>query len=257
MNTSSLSYLYHSARIFLPYKERAGNTKDSLGMAILSASERINRGKTPAPNFQPQLAFCLWLFSFCLLLSSCGGVPETYYYTLAFAPDSQKLNDGHAPLPFALGVQKFEAEVIYDDDRIIYRDSPYEIKYYFYRRWVAPPRQLVTEKVVSYLSDSGLFERVTAYPAPANVKYVLSGRLLAFEEWDEQNNWYGKVVFSVSLHEPATQRVVWKSKFEHLQPVTKKIPAAFVEALSLSMKKCLDDLAKSIASELSVRKDTN
>jgi len=202
-----------------------------------------------------KLVFCLLPFAFCLLLQSCGGVPETYYYTLAFEPD-KKTTDGHAPLPFALGVQKFESEVIYDDDRIIYRDSPFEVKYYFYRRWVAPPRHLVTEKVVNYLSDSGLFEKVTTYPSPANVKYVLSGRLLAFEEWDEPNNWYGKVVFTASLHEPTTQRVIWKSKFEHLQPVTKKIPAAVVEALSLSMKKCLDELAKSIANELSGQKTT-
>jgi len=225
-------------------------------MPAFPSLAKINREEMHSPNFAQQFSFCLLLFSFCLLLQSCGGVPETYYYTLAFEPD-KKLNDGHAPLPFALGVQKFESEVIYDDDRIIYRDSPFEVKYYFYRRWVAPPRHLVTEKIVNYLSDSGLFEKVTAYPAPANVKYVLSGRLLAFEEWDEQNNWYGKVVFTASLHESATQRVIWNSKFEHLQPVTKKIPAAVVEALSLSMKKCLDDLAKSIANELSAQKDKN
>jgi len=225
-------------------------------MIVLFVFAKINKCKMPTTNFGPPVAFCLLFFAFCLLLSSCGGVPETYYYTLAFEPD-KKLNDDRAPLPFALGVQKFESEVIYDDDRIIYRDSPFEVKYYFYRRWVAPPRHLVTEKVVNFLSESGLFEKVTTYPSPANVKYILSGRLLAFEEWDEQNNWYGKVSFTASLHEPATQRVIWKNKFEHLQPVTKKIPAAVVEALSLSMKKCLDELAKSIANELSGQKATN
>ncbi len=219
-------------------------------------SAKIDNALCTSERFWRRSPCCLLPFAFCLLLSSCGGVPETYYYTLAFEPD-KKQNDGHAPFSFALGVQKFDSEVIYDDDRIIYRDSPFEVKYYFYRRWVAPPRHLVTEKVVNYLADSGLFEKVTTYPSPANVKYVLSGRLLAFEEWDEQNNWYGKVVFTASLHEPATQRVIWKNKFEHLQPVTKKIPAAVVEALSLSMKTCLDELAKSIANELSVRKDTN
>jgi ABC-type uncharacterized transport system auxiliary subunit len=196
---------------------------------------------------------CLLLFVISLLLSSCGGVPETYYYTLAFDPAAQ-LNDGHTPLPFALGVEKFQSEVIYDDDRLIYRDSPFEVKYYFYRRWVAPPRHLVTEKVLGYLSDSGLFERVTTYPSMVNVKYVLNGRLLAFEEWDEPDNWYGKVAFKASLHEPATQRVVWSETFEHKQPVTKKIPAAVVEALSLSMKKCFDDLAQALVKELSVQK---
>lgn len=173
-------------------------------ISIRSHSERIflegervlyNKKSSSKMRFE-----CLLLFAICLLLSSCGGVPETYYYTLAFDPATQ-LNDGHTPLPFALGVEKFQSEVIYDDDRLIYRDSPFEVKYYFYRRWVAPPRHLVTEKVVGYLSDSGLFERVTTYPSVVNVKYVLNGRLLAFEEWDEQNNWYGKVAFKASLQD--------------------------------------------------------
>ncbi len=194
------------------------------------------------------LAICLLLFAFCFLLPGCGGVPETFYYTLAFE-SSLPLNDDHSPLPFALGVEKFQSEMVYDDDRIIYRDSPFEIKYYYYRRWVAPPRHLVTEKVLSHLSESGLFEKVTAYPSMVNVKYVLSGRLLAFEEWDEQDKWFGKVTFKASLYEPATQRVVWSDTFAHQQPVAKKIPAAVVEAISLSLKQCLDDLAKALAEE--------
>lgn len=225
----------HSARILFNRQKLAGNKKDSSGMT----------GRYG----------CFLLFAFCFLLSSCGGVPETFYYTLAF-DDSATLNDGHAPLPFTLGVEKFQSDVIYDDDRIIYRDSPYEVKYYFYRRWVAPPRHLVTDKVVSYLSASGLFEKVTTYPTAGEVKYVLNGRLLAFEEWDEQNNWYGKVAIKASLYEPATQRVIWSGKFENLQPVSKKIPTAVVEALSLSMKKCLEEMAQTISREMGVKKIT-
>lgn len=214
--------------VFVKFERIVNNKKDSFEMTRLSVR-------------------CL-LFVFFSFLQSCGGVPETYYYTLAFAP-GQPLNDGHTPLPFALGVEKFQSETIYDDDRIIYRDSPFEVKYYYYRRWVAPPRHLVTEKVLSHLSESGLFEKVTAYPSMVNVKYVLSGRLLAFEEWDEQDKWYGKVTFKASLYEPATQRVVWSATFAHQQSVAKKIPAAVVEAISRSLKQCLDDLTKALAEE--------
>jgi len=255
MNTNPLAYLCHSGRIFLQFKTGTANKKDPCGMTFFSSFAKSNREKIRIPIFGQQLSLCLLLFSFCPLLSSCGGAPETYYYTLAFEPD-KKLNDGHAPLPFTVGVEKFQSEVIYDDDRIIYRDSPFEVKYYFYRRWVAPPRHLITDKVVSYLADSGLFEKVTAFPAAGQVHYVLNGRLLAFEEWDEQNQWYGKVTFKASLYEPATQRVVWNGKFEHLQPVVKKIPAAVVEALSLSLKKCLDELAVALTQEMSDKKAT-
>ncbi len=215
---------------------------------------KVVRGESNKPTHSGKTpVICLLLFAFCFLLPGCGGAPETFYYTLAFEP-SQPLNDGHSPLPFALGVEKFQSEMIYDDDRIIYRDSPFEIKYYYYRRWVAPPRHLVTEKVLNHLSESGLFEKVTAYPSMVNVKYVLGGRLLAFEEWDEQGKWFGKVTFKASLYEPATQRVVWSGTFAHQQPAAKKIPAAVVEAMSLSLKQCLDDLTKALAQKLGQQK---
>jgi ABC-type uncharacterized transport system auxiliary subunit len=224
----------HSETILLQRKNSAGNKKESSGMT--------GRG-------------CFLLFAVCSLLFSCGGVPETFYYTLAF-DNGPTQNDGHSPLPFTLGVEKFQSDVIYDDDRIIYRDSPYEVKYYFYRRWAAPPRHLVTDKIVGYLSESGLFEKVTTYPTAGEVKYVLNGRLLAFEEWDEESKWYGKVAIKASLYEPATQRVVWSGKFESMHPVSKKIPAAVVEALSLSVKKCLEEMTQSIMQEVGVKKGT-
>jgi len=256
MKINQSSYLYHFGRILLQFKKILSRKKDSSEMTFFSTVAKIDKCKMHIHDFKRPLSFWPFFFlSFLLFifLSGCGGVPETYYYTLAFDSAAQ-LNDGHTPLPFALGVEKFQSEVIYDDDRIIYRDSPFEVKYYFYRRWIAPPRHLISDKVVSYLSDAGLFERVTTYPSMVNVKYVLNGRLLAFEEWDEQNNWYGKVAFKVSLHEPLTQRVIWSDKFEHMQPVAKKIPAAVVEALSLSLKKCLEDLTQSLAKELSAQK---
>jgi ABC-type uncharacterized transport system auxiliary subunit len=186
---------------------------------------------------------------FLLFLPGCGGVPETFYYTLSF-DHHPPFGDGQVVFPFALGVEKFQSEVIYDDDRILYRESPFEVKYYSYRRWVAPPRHLFTEKVIRHLSESGLFEKVVAYPSPTRVNYVLGGRLLAFEEWDSPDKWDGKVTFEVHLYEPTTQRVIWKAKFDHAQPAKKKIPVAVVQAISISMKKCLDDLTKALAQEL-------
>jgi ABC-type uncharacterized transport system auxiliary subunit len=109
---------------------------------------------------------------------------------------------------------------------------------------------LVTDKILSHLSDSGLFEKVVAYPSATEVKYVLGGRLLAFEEWDEQNSWHGKINIKIHLYEPSTQQVIWTGQFAHIQPVEKKIPVAVVQALSLGLQKCLDDLTKALTEEL-------
>ena len=111
-------------------------------------------------------------------LPGCGSVPETFYYVPTYqlaAPANE-----HAPLNIVLGVEKFQSEVIYNDDRIIYRESPFEIKYYYYRRWIAEPRHLVTEKALAHLKHSGNFRDVVAYPSTVKLDYVLRGRVLAF-----------------------------------------------------------------------------
>jgi ABC-type uncharacterized transport system auxiliary subunit len=91
---------------------------------------------------------------------------------------------------------------------------------------------------------------VAAYPSVTDVDYVLGGRLLAFEEWDDRDNWYGKIKFKAQLYSPSTNRVIWTAQFEHMQPVEKKIPVAVVQALNIGLKKCFDELANSLTQEL-------
>jgi ABC-type uncharacterized transport system auxiliary subunit len=253
-NASRLNETASSVHLFFDMKDTSMHRLNLVRLPK-AGKPRNKRQEFKAAWFFGSFAFCLLLFAVCFLPQGCGGVPETFYYTLAFDP-GPPFNNGQALFPYALGVEKFQAEVIYDDDRIIYRDSPYEVKYYHYRRWVAPPRHLITEKVLRYLAESGLFEKVVTYPSSGSVKYVLGGRLLAFEEWDEQNNWYGKVNFKAHLYEPSTNRVIWNGQFEHTQPIAKKIPVAVVEAISLGLKKCLDDLVKSLAQELEQQNPT-
>ena len=103
--------------------------------------------------------FIAFIALFSSMIWGCGSVPETYYYlpTYQIAPPA---ND-HTPLDVVLGIEKFQAEIIYNDDRIIYRDSPFEVKYYNYRRWIAEyacrwtkrSEQLVAGRIVCVLDD--------------------------------------------------------------------------------------------------------
>ena len=89
------------------------------------------------------------IFLLSLFLIECGHVPATYYYQISYEltrPDTIK-----SSIPATIGVREFEVDVVYKGDKIVYRNSPYEIQYYHYRRWIAPPRKLVKEKLVEQL----------------------------------------------------------------------------------------------------------
>jgi len=200
--------------------------------------------------------------SFILLMAftsswvlSCGRVPDTSYYTIAphssHSQVAKQSYSDHRRIDLILGVERFTAEAVLDDDRIIYRESPYEINYYNYRRWAAPPRMLVTDKIVGQLLANGAFRNVKAYPSAGRVDYVLGGRILAFEEWDRDDKWVGKVAFTAQLREVRSGRLVWTGEFEQETPARKKLPIAVVEAISTSLEKCVAELETAIAQALS------
>ncbi|MGH7496558.1 MAG: ABC-type transport auxiliary lipoprotein family protein [bacterium] len=179
-------------------------------------------------------------------------MPETFYYTVSNwnTPPLESENHHTPALDIVLGVEKFSAETMYDDDRIIYRDSPFEVKYYHYRRWAAVPRTLVTDEILKQLRASSCCREVVAYPAENQVNYTISGRVLAFEEWDQGEQWFGRVALSIQVYEPVSRRLVWQEVLQAETPVAKKIPAAVVEAIAASLQKCVSDLQKALVAGL-------
>lgn len=199
-------------------------------------------------GFAKASAFCCLLFALCCLLSACGGVPETFYYTvapLALKTTTVEANNNHVRT-VVLGVEKFSAEALYDDDRIIYRDSPYEVKYYHYRRWAAMPRQLVTDQVLKQLQAAHIFGNVVNFPSNNRVDYVLTGRILSFEEWDRGEQWFGRAAFSAQLYDPASRQLLWSGVFEAETRAEKRIPTSVVEAIGKSLEKCITDLQQAL-----------
>ncbi len=191
-------------------------------------------------------------FATCLLLSACGGVPQTFYYTLAEAPaaSGESAGNHHDQLAVALGVERFAAAAIYEEDRLIYRESPFEVRYDHYRRWAARPAQLVTDEIINQLTARGLFRNVTPYPAAVPVDYILRGRLLAFEEWDHDEQWFGRVTINVQLYQASSQKLLWSGTLSRETPAQKRLPAAVAQAISTSLRHCVDELAAALAQVL-------
>ena len=194
-------------------------------------------------------SFCFLLFALCFLLQACGGAPETFYYTVApLSLNAMKAeaNSSDGDRTVVLGVEKFSAEALYDDDRIIYRESPYEVKYYHYRRWAAAPRQLVTDEIIRQLQTAGIFRNVVSFPNSKHVDYVLTGRIASFEEWDRGEHWFGRVAFTAQLYDSASRQLLWSEVFEAETQAEKRIPTAVVEAIGKSLEKCITDLQQAL-----------
>ncbi len=183
-----------------------------------------------------------------MLLAQCGGVPSTYYYRIDY--DAPLSVTGRAPLPVTVAVAQFETDVVYQGDKIVYRSSPYEVQYYHYRRWVAPPRKLVEEAVLNQIRAARAFERVVRVPTLEPVDYVLRGNIKAFEEWDEGEAWFGHVQIEFELFDPERDEVVWRKAYAEKNPAGQKAPVEVVKSISEGVKKVVHQAVLDMAQHL-------
>lgn len=186
------------------------------------------------------------------VLSNCGSVPPTYYYRIDYKLENSASQDH--PVPSSLGIVQFSADALYETDKIVYRHSPYEVQFYHYRRWVAPPKKIVTEHVLEQLKSSEVFADVVRIPSAVQVDYILGGDIQAFEEWDEKDAWYGIVTIEFNLMDAQTKAIVWQQVLSEKTKANEKQPVAVVQAISESLKKVVQEAIPAIKQNL---KDKN
>jgi len=181
------------------------------------------------------------------LLANCGSVPQTYYYRVDY--QIEDLRNGNQAIPLTFGISQFDVDVLYEGDRIVYRQSPYQVQFYHYRRWVAPPKKIVTEKVLKQFQASGVFANVVRIPSASKIDYTLKGEIQAFEEWDEGGSWYGLVTIEFKLQNMDLE-IVWNKVLSEKTRIEKKEHIEIVKAISQSLDKVVKRSIEEIKNNL-------
>lgn len=185
------------------------------------------------------------------ILAACGGkLPETRFYQLAApaAPAKPATDD------LAIALENFETDAGYDDERIIYRSTPYRLDYYQYHRWSAAPGVIIGNFLEQSFERSGQFRTVSRDSEHATA--VLRGRVIAIEEVDgSKTQWSGRLVLELSLVDPRTSETLWSQQFEESEPLRLQTPEGLAEALSIAMTRIADRATPLIADHARRRAD--
>jgi uncharacterized lipoprotein YmbA len=177
------------------------------------------------------------------LAMSCGSGPQTQYYALAL-PQAQPLTrQGRG----VLSVEELSVAAAYDDQRIVYRKSPYRFDYYEYHQWSAAPSQAITDYMRDALEQSGRFARVTD-ERTKDTTLVLRGRIAAVEEVDlTPTEWAGRVDLELFAEDPTTGNVVWSRRFREQRALATRHPAGLAQALSAMLAQIVAQAAPEIS----------
>lgn len=167
-----------------------------------------------------------------LLGTACGGkLPETRFYQLASPVTTTAVPDRTG---VDLAILPLEADTAYDDERIVYRISPYRLDYYSYHRWSASPGTLVADFLERTFERSGRFRSVTR---DTGAPVTLGGRVVAIEEVDSsKTKWLGRIVVELSLTD-TTGDVLWTEQYEETEVLEKQSPEGLAHALSIAMNR--------------------
>ncbi len=168
-----------------------------------------------------------------LLFAGCTGakLPDTRYYQLA-APSSETTGGD-----LTLVLEPLTTDQAYDDERIVYRTTPYRLDYYQYHRWSAAPGAMVGNFLEQQLEHSGRFRSVSRDMTP-DAPAILGGRVIAIEEVDtSKGHWVGRIALELTLTEAKTNRVLWTKQFEETEPLANQNPEGLARALSAAMER--------------------
>ena len=168
----------------------------------------------------------------CALGAGCSGkLPETRYYQLA-APEPRPPGGDQL-----LVLETLTTDAAYDDDRIVYRTTPFRFDYYQYQRWSSAPGLMVGNYLEQAFETSGRFRGVVREPTP-DAPVVLAGRVVAIEEVDRSSTaWLGRVVVELMLTDARTSEALWSAQLEETEPLRQQTPEGLAQALSIAMSR--------------------
>ena len=180
---------------------------------------------------------------FEVLLGACAGKhPETRYYQLAATPTPVTTTGD-----VTLVLETLSTDPGYDDERIVYRPTPYRLDFYQYHRWSAAPGAMVGNYLEQAFENSGRFRSVVrelSSDAPA----VLGGRVVAIEEIDtSKTSWRGRIVIELTLTDTKTGAILWTEQFDESEPLKMQTPEGLAKALSVAMARIAERAGPMVA----------
>lgn len=167
------------------------------------------------------------------LLLLCGNIPVKKYYILNYEPEMLRQKKASSPYPCTIRIKEFDIEQVYDKPQIVYRKSPFELQYYFYRVWAVDPTRMITDIVYKHLVTASLVSHVIRrLDQGFRPDYELSGMIEALEEYDSDEVWFAHLALRVNLTRIRDNKTIYTKRFDRRKQVFQHSPEYVVRDLS-------------------------
>jgi ABC-type uncharacterized transport system auxiliary subunit len=195
-----------------------------------------------------------------LVICGCGKVPMKQYYELNYLPGSLGNRQYDRPYPYTLRIKELDIEEAYNKPQIVYRQSPFELRYYVYRVWAVKPSQMVTDLIYKHILNSNLIASVVKrYDEGSKPDFELTGMIEAIEEYDSDELWFAHIALRITIVRTDDGNMIYNRRFDLRKKVLGHEPELVIREMSALIEYCLtqvvDDIDIKLAKEYGVFKD--
>lgn len=164
------------------------------------------------------------LYSCCLVLiviflGGCMTSPYKRYFQLKLPVGESR---GLTPIDRVLLIKRVKVERIYDDYRLVYRESPFELNYYSYSFWIKKPGELIRDTVVEFLTKNNVFKRVIRQFSEGTPQWTMQARVITMEEVDAVRVWYARLAMEIEIRDFESNRLILLHTFNRTETLKDK-----------------------------------
>lgn len=185
-----------------------------------------------------------------LLLAGCFSSPSKRYFQLMPMEKDAQL---HPKIGRTLYIEPVRVDPLYDDFRVIYRISPYELKYYSTAYWAKKPNDLIREAVSDYLIRKEGFSRITMDILQGDPDLVLRSTVRFMEEIDNPKVWFGRLAMDLEFLDFKTGAVLARHSYDRRLPLgarkSQYLPAVLSQILVDEMDVAIGKLAQALTAK--------
>jgi uncharacterized lipoprotein YmbA len=195
----------------------------------------------------PLLIAAAWLSVFTGCMSSAG--KKYYQLFLPLTPDAAAGENSAVPAPRfdkVLMIVPVDIEDIYNDYRVVYRTSPYQLNYYSYHFWIKKPDKLVRDAIRDYLSANRVFKGVITDFAGLDPDLLLKAAVRVIEEVDSPGPWYAHLKMDIVVKNFKSGKTVLSHSFNR----QKQLPIKRVEQMPIAVSRILKEELDTVIEKL-------
>ena len=167
------------------------------------------------------------------LLSGCARIPVKQYYLLNYVPSSSRDRLNPGPYQCVFRLKEFGIEEAYTRPQIVYRQSPFQLRYYVYRVWAVKPERMITDLVHKHLLTASLVSNVVRrFDEGHKPDYEVNGMIESIEEYDSDELWFAHLAIRISLTRMKDGRLMYSRRFDQRKRVFQHEPEYVVREMS-------------------------